>query len=354
MKLAELKTKLAQTRPGSPVHRALKTAIAQAEAKLAADEAARAEVEAQARAEAEAKARAEAEEKARLEVEAAERARQEAEAAEQARLEAEAAEKTRQKTEARTRTGAEPFYQAVGTIRGRLFRDDDGRIHLSAYGAEWVVYFQPWIYHSLLAAFETNDPQLQGDLDLRCYPRVYREPAGNYYIAGFQVLGFKAANADADATDPEFVLAGVWQRLSRMQPEGVTEPVLSVYRNRQPHKVKNAKPPPLVTHCPLIWPDQQPWDPDSDQPPGWVRIKARLRVSQKVFEFVELLDECDLRPKRFRPKRLKRTQRKADPQAQQHPETAVGMEPNNRGDVVEDEAATPEPLDESQQDQRTE
>jgi hypothetical protein len=318
MKLAELKTKLAQTQPGSPVHRALKTAIAQAEAKLTADEAARLEAEAQVRAEAEAKARTEAEEKARLEAEAAEKAQLVAEAAEQARLEAEAAEKTRRETENRTKTGAEPFYQALGKVRGRLCRDEQGNIHLSAYGADWRVNFTCPAYKAVRKAFERNEPQLQGEVDLPCYPIIYRQPDGSRYIAGFEVLAFKPPRADEP--DAEFVLAGTWQQLPLTPTQSVSQPVLSVYRNQEPPSRGKDRPPQLVTHCPVIWPQRQPWTPDSDHPRDWVRIRARLQVPQRVFEFVELLDECDRAPKRFKTKPQKRAQTNAAPQVQRQAE----------------------------------
>jgi hypothetical protein len=310
MKLAELKTKLAQTQPGSPIHRALKTAITQAEAKLAADEAARAEVEAQARAEAEAKALVEAEEKARLEAEAAEKGRLEAEAAEKARLEAEATKKQQQEVQTRTRTGTAPLYQALGRVCGRLSRDDNGKIHLSAYGVDWEVQFLKKTYQAIVIAFEANDPKLHGDLDLLCYPIVHRNQGGNYSIAGFKVVAFNSKTEDT--TDAEFILAGIWQRLSREPKQGFTEPVLSVYRNRQPVQRSKKKRRRLVTHCPLIWPDRDPWEPGSDQPQGWVRIKARLRVSQNVFEFLELLDECDRAPRQAKTKCPKQLPLNAD------------------------------------------
>jgi hypothetical protein len=327
------------------VHRALKTAIAQAEAKLAADEAARAEVEAQARAEAEAKALVEAEEKARLEAEAAENARLEAEAAEQARLEAEAAEKTQREAQSKTRTGEEPFYQAIGTIRGRLSRNEQGHMRLEAYGIDdWFVRVNGRAYKALASAFEAGDPRLDGEINLKCYPIVGREQGGNYFIAGFQVIGFDTNTADDE--DGMFTLAGVWQWLSVLRSKGVTYPVLSVYRNQIPYWPNPETDPPLVTHCPVAWRGRRAWSRKLDHPPGWVKIRAKLLCPKRVFEFVELLDECDRAPKRIRAKRSQRPQSTPNPAVQQQPDRDLAIEQSEQGDVVEHEAFREAPLDE--------
>jgi hypothetical protein len=169
---------------------------------------------------------------------------------------------------------------------------------------DWLVSADGRTYKALMLAFDAGDPRLDGALSLRCYPMMSRKPGGNYVITGFRLVGFDAKVIEAEQ-DGLFTLAGVWQWLPMLKAEGVTLPVLTVYRNTVPRQTSSGKPPLLATHCPLIWEGRQPWSRELGHPPGWVKVQAKLLLPQQVFGFVELLEECERAPKRVRAQRGK-------------------------------------------------
>jgi hypothetical protein len=171
-------------------------------------------------------------------------------------------------------TAPSPIYQAIGSLEAELCQTEDGWYCLEWQGKLWPSALRP--------ALLKLAPLLLGQ---RRYWRVY--PYVQVSEQGFIVSRFMIVGQPQQATkrlDGEFLLSGCWQSLPEWQSSAMRPSYFSVYLNAHSTQSK----PVLCRNYPLNWPDQPPFEPDSEQLAPWHSIVASLQTDGS-FEFLRLL-----------------------------------------------------------------
>jgi hypothetical protein len=171
-------------------------------------------------------------------------------------------------------TAPSPIYQAIGLLEAELCPTETGAYCLEWRGKRWLA--------NLRKNLLRQAPKLLGQCrNWRVYPQVWMSDQG-FIIKGFTVIS--QPSGVTDGPDGEFLLSGCWQTLPQWQGSAMRPFYFSVYTNANSTQLK----PVFCRNYPLNWPDQQPFEPDSEQSAPWHSIVASLQADG-TFEFVRLL-----------------------------------------------------------------
>ncbi|EAZ90059.1 hypothetical protein [Crocosphaera chwakensis] len=119
-------------------------------------------------------------------------------------------------------TTEKPIFQGIGTLQGKLQKDDEGNFFIRLGGKRYDLYFQGYRYKAWLKQVEANPDQT---LFFRVYPKclmIPRKPPKIY----FQVAAWEEENPWNEEPG-QFRLKGIWQFVPQ-----VRTPVISIYRNK--------------------------------------------------------------------------------------------------------------------------
>jgi hypothetical protein len=171
-------------------------------------------------------------------------------------------------------TAPSPIYQAIGLLEAELCPTETGAYCLEWRGKRWAA--------NLRKNLLRQAPQLLGQRrSWRVYPQIRMSDQG-FIIKGFTVI--RQPSGETDGPDGEFLLSGCWQTLPQWQGSAMRPSYFSVYTNANSTQSK----PVFCRNYPLSWPDQPPFEADSEQLAPWHSIVASLQVDG-TFEFVRLL-----------------------------------------------------------------
>jgi hypothetical protein len=171
-------------------------------------------------------------------------------------------------------TAPSPIYQAVGSLEAELCQTEDGSYCLEWQGKRWPSTLRPVLLK--------RAPLLLGQrLYWRVYPHVQMSEQG-FIVGRFMIIGQPLQMTTR--LDGEFLLSGCWQSLPQWQGSAMRPSYFSVYANAHSTQIK----PVLCRNYPLNWPDQLPFEPNSEQSAPWHSIIASLQTDGS-FEFVRLL-----------------------------------------------------------------
>ncbi len=171
-------------------------------------------------------------------------------------------------------TAPSPIYQAIGLLEAELCPTETGAYCLEWRGKRWVA--------NLRKNLLKQAPQLLGQQrNWRVYPQIRMSDQG-FIVNRFTVIS--QPPEVKDGLDGEFLLSGCWQSLPQWQGSAMRSSYFSVYTNANSTQLK----PVFCRNYPLNWPDQPPFEPDSEQSAPWHSIVASLQADG-TFEFVRLL-----------------------------------------------------------------
>jgi hypothetical protein len=171
-------------------------------------------------------------------------------------------------------TAPSPIYQAIGLLEAELCPTETGAYCLEWRGKRWLA--------NLRKNLLKQAPQLLGQRrNWRVYPQIRMSEQG-FIVNRFTVIS--QPPEVKDGLDGEFLLSGCWQSLPQWQGSAMRPSYFSVYANANSTQIK----PVFCRNYPLNWPDQPPFEPDSEQSAPWHSIVASLQVDG-TFEFVRLL-----------------------------------------------------------------
>jgi hypothetical protein len=171
-------------------------------------------------------------------------------------------------------TAPSPIYQAIGLLEAELGQTETGVYYLEWCGQRWLANLRKNLLRQV--------PQLLGQRrNWRVYPQIRMSDQG-FIVNRFTVIS--QPPEVKDGLDGEFLLSGCWQSLPQWQGSAMSSSYFSVYTNANSTQLK----PVFCRNYPLNWPDQPPFEPDSEQSAPWHSIVASLQVDG-TFEFVRLL-----------------------------------------------------------------
>lgn len=133
-------------------------------------------------------------------------------------------------------TEANPYFQAIGIIKGKVFLEDEKykiRIGDSTY--------------PLLGSKRLLPRLLEQDsVFLRVYPRTFFTPGDRQNVQlGFQVVAYQKELKEGDRPNI-FLIKGIWQFIPQYK-----RPVITIYRNQKRGDWDKCK----ASHLPLLWRD---------------------------------------------------------------------------------------------------
>ncbi|MGK7957757.1 MAG: hypothetical protein AB4063_21275 [Crocosphaera sp.] len=179
-----------------------------------------------------------------------------------------------------------PIFQAIGTIKGKAEKDDEGNFFIRLGGKRYNLFFAGYRYQAWLKQAAANPEQT---LFFRVYPKclmIPRQPPKVY----FQVAAWEAENPWEEAPGM-FKFRGIWQFVPQ-----VRTPVISVYRN---HNAIDPKGKFKATHIPVLMRRDDESAPfrfnpkiaKEDLPPRWfVQGLFKFIPSRDSFGFSEDLE----------------------------------------------------------------
>jgi hypothetical protein len=171
-------------------------------------------------------------------------------------------------------TASSPLYQAVGSLEAELCQTEDGSYCLKWQGKCWPSTLRPVLLKRAPLLLDQR-------LCWRVYPHIQMSERG-FIVGRFMIIGQPPQMTTR--LDGEFLLSGCWQSLPQWQGSAMYPSYFSVYANAHSTQIK----PVLCRNYPLNWPDQPPFEPDSEQSAPWHSIIASLQTDGS-FEFVRLL-----------------------------------------------------------------
>ncbi|MGK7953647.1 MAG: hypothetical protein AB4063_00035 [Crocosphaera sp.] len=179
-----------------------------------------------------------------------------------------------------------PIFQAIGTIKGKAEKDDEGNFFIRLGGKRYNLFFVGYRYQAWLKQAQAHPDQT---LFFRVYPKclmIPRKPPKIY----FQVAAWEAENP-WDEQAGQFRFKGIWQFVPQ-----VRTPVISVYRN---HNATDPKGKFKATHIPVLMRRDDESTPfrfnpkiaKEDLPPRWfVQGLFKFIPSRDSFGFSEDLE----------------------------------------------------------------
>ena len=179
-----------------------------------------------------------------------------------------------------------PIFQAIGTIKGKAEKDDEGNFFIRLGGKRYNLFFVGYRYQAWLKQAAANPEQT---LFFRVYPKCLMIPrqAPKMY---FQVAAWEEENP-WDEQAGQFRFKGIWQFVPQ-----VRTPVISIYRN---HNATDPKGKFKAAHIPVLMRRDDESAPfrfnpkiaKEDLPPRWfIQGLFKFIPSRDSFGFSEDLE----------------------------------------------------------------
>ena len=179
-----------------------------------------------------------------------------------------------------------PIFQAIGTIKGKAEKDDEGNFFIRLGGKRYNLFFVGYRYQAWLKQAAANPDKT---LFFRVYPKCLMIPRKPPLIY-FQVSAWEEENPWEEQAG-QFRFKGIWQFVPQ-----VRTPVISVYRN---HNATDPKGKFKAAHIPVLMRRDDESAPfrfnpkiaKEDLPPRWfIQGLFKFIPSRDSFGFSEDLE----------------------------------------------------------------